>query len=491
MAESLTTQNGLVTPQELLAIYTQLVQRLTLRHGVTFVGERNLYDTLGYKPQLLYADYYERYQRGGIAHALINTFAEETWRLPPVVREMEKPDEETATVFETTWRDLAKRLKFWQTCARADRLASIGRYAVLVLGLRGQTDLSLPAAPVRGPDDLLYVQAFSEEHCTILDLVSQDTSPLFMTPRLYNIDFSRRQESSTLGQSPWRPSLAGSYGQLLPVHASRVIHVAHNGLEDDIIGTPSLQAVWNYLDDLDKIVGGTSEMVWKDAKRRFVAALRDGAVLSPEDEAALDDRVKQFAHQLLDVLQVRNIDVSQLSGQVPDASNNAQTLIQLIAGTKRIPTRRLLGSESGELASSQDEGNFASTIASRQLQDAEPLILRPAIDRCITLNILPTPRKGYEIEWMPLLSESEQEKAATALAWSTVFEKFAGRLNSPSDILPLEIFLQDIVGWEKEQVERIIDLLGQQEAFTPRRGRPTPQDGAAEEEGDEAAEEGL
>ena len=471
-----------LTVAEALQVFAQMTHRLSLRSGVTFETKRDLYEVLGYARDLTYQDYYARYRRGGIAQALIREPISETWRRPPVLREVDKPDEMLETPFETTWSALTTRLKLWKILKRVDRLASIGRYAVLVLGLRGQTNWSTAATPGRGPEDLLQVQVFSEEHAQIVELVSDDTSVLFGKPLYYHIDFSRGEAPLPGTLASARPALTGLYGQLVTVHASRVIHVAYDALEDDIVGTPSLEAVWNYLDDLDKIVGGTSEMVWQDAKRRLVMALRDGAVLDEHDAAKLDDRIEDFIHGLRNVLKVQGLDITQLEGKVPDASNNVDKLVELIAGTKRIPKRRLLGTEHGELAGDQDEGNFSTTIASRQVEEIEPILLRPLIDQCLALRVLPVPTGGYAVEWQPLIVETEQEKADTALAWTRAIQAYAGPGGSPQEVMPLEIWLSDVLGWAPEQVERIMDRLGEQEAARQRAAPPPAPDDQDEDD---------
>ena len=218
--------NGPVTTAEALQIFAQMTHRLSLRQGVTFDGARDMYATLGYPDEITYQEYYARYKRGGIAKTIVDAFVDDTWRKVPQLRDVDKPEETEATPFETTWEQLAKRLRLWRVIRRLDLQARLGRFAVLVLGLRGQTDWSRPATPVRNADDLLYIQAFSEEHCEIVDLVTDDDSPLFGTPRLYSIDFSRSQGALLLPPALTRPTLTGQYGQRVLVHASRCLHVA-------------------------------------------------------------------------------------------------------------------------------------------------------------------------------------------------------------------------------------------------------------------------
>ena len=56
-----------------------LVARKQLFHrlGMSYDGERDLYEALGYKLSLEFDDFYQQYQRQDIAKAIINVIAEE------------------------------------------------------------------------------------------------------------------------------------------------------------------------------------------------------------------------------------------------------------------------------------------------------------------------------------------------------------------------------------------------------------------------------
>ena len=74
-----------ITVSEALKTYAQLLSRVTMtRAGITFAGKRDLYETLGYRRDLRYEDYYERYLRGGIAARVIDAFPASTWRMIPI-----------------------------------------------------------------------------------------------------------------------------------------------------------------------------------------------------------------------------------------------------------------------------------------------------------------------------------------------------------------------------------------------------------------------
>lgn len=460
----------MLTTEQALAVYAQLLNRVTMtRAGITFQGKRDLYETLGYERILRYRDYKARYERGGIAARIIDAFPAATWRSAPTVHEVGKADETQRSAFEQAWDGLAERLTLWHTLQRLDRMASLGHYAILVIGARGQFERTeqgalVPLAwadamqPVRKADDILYLNAYSEEHARIKALVSDDTSPIFGKPSLYEVDFSRRITDSSAAFA-LLPSLAGQYGSYVEVHASKVLHIAENGLEDQIVGTPRLRAVWNYLDDIDKEAGGTAEMTWQDAKRRLVLSMEPDVKMEAADITAMDAKVEEFIHQLRNVLKVQGIEVTQLNGTIPDVSKNIDIRLSLVAGTLGMPKRLLVGSERGELSSAQDENNWAGKTIERQGQYASPVILRPLIDRLIALHALPMPVQGYTIDWPPPLMITEKERAEIALLWTQAIAAYAGTLLTPQDVLPLAIYLGDILEFSPEQVQRILELL--------------------------------
>ena len=85
---------------------------------------------------------------GGIAKRIVRAYPEVTWRQPPVITE-EDQDPTAETPFTTAWQQLAKRLQVFATLKRLDVLANLGKYAILLIGLRGQSNLAEPARPVR------------------------------------------------------------------------------------------------------------------------------------------------------------------------------------------------------------------------------------------------------------------------------------------------------------------------------------------------------
>lgn len=403
--------NGHTLSPGLLRTMAGLLSRTALAShlGWLFDGKRRLHEVLGYQRQLVYRDYLAKYQRQDIAHRLVTIYPRYTWAQPPDVTE--DNDDGTQTPFEAAWEGLVSRLHVYDMLERADRLANIGCYSVLLIGLRGQSQLQVEATPVRNPDDVLYLTPYSEYHADVVQLQRDASQPNYGQPLVYRCAFAR-------GNS----NVPGALGN---VHASRMLHIAEDLLEDDIYGLPRLAPVFDRLDDLLKVVGGAAEMFWRDARRRIAIALREGYRRDESQDATLTQEAEAFANSMQDYLRLEGADATVLEGKVAAPDAHVSVLLQLISATTGIPQRVLMGSERGELASTQDEHLWLAQISQRQQQFAAPRILRPLIDRLIALGALPEPQQPYTVTWPNLLALSEEKKAAVAKDVATALNQYA------------------------------------------------------------------
>ena len=424
MAETNGTTNG-HTPAWGLRAMSVVLDRLGLgayRLGTMYSGKRAMDDVLGYKRTLFFRDFKAAYLRQDLAQRLMKVYPEATWAHPPAI--VEDNADATTTPFETAWADLADRLHVFATLQRVDLLANLGRFAVLLLGLANQSsDLSQPASPVRGPADLLYLEPYSEEWAMVSQLEANPASPQFGKPLFYQINMARGGDLLALYSGPTVSLPAGQ----ARVHASRVIHLAADDLMDDeVYGIPWLEPLYDRLQDLYKVVGGSAEQLWRDAKRRIALETQPNFTGNPGTETSIQDQVDEFMHNLRDWIGVEGVNVKELGGHAQDPSRHFEMLIDIVCATRRIPKRIFLGSERGSLASEQDERNWKESIAARQQTVAEPRHLRPLIDRLIALQALPEPAQPYRVDWGNLLALSEKDRATIAQAYATALSLYAG-----------------------------------------------------------------
>ncbi len=381
------------------------------RAGITFKGKRDLYAVLGYQRSLQPSDYRERWERNGVATRIVETFPKSTWRAGGVVTDDLDPD--TETPFKEAWKTLDKRLKIWPTFLNVDILAGLGEYAVLLLGVKGGK-LDEPLPDKFTIEDLIYLSAFSQEDVEVSKLVTSNEDPRFGQPEEYTLTRIGSPRGATRA-----PASRGSAQQT--VHWSRVIHVAEGLLDDKIFGKPRLRNVWNYLDDLDKVSGGGAEAFWLRANQGFIANIDKDLPLKPEDIKNIQEQVEEFAHQMRRTIGQRGIDLTTLGSDVADYSKPVDATMKLISASTGIPVRILMGSERGELASSQDKTNFDDRTDDRREQHAEPVVVRPFVDVLLDHDALPDPKEGeYLVRWPMLDTMDDTEKINTALKMSTV-----------------------------------------------------------------------
>ena len=404
------------------------------RAGLTFEGKRDLYAALGYDRVLDYVKYWERYQRGGIAARIIDALPTATWRNPPIISV--KGNE----AFDKAWNDLAQRLALFHYLERVDKLAGVGRYAVLFLGVSGGRGSEAPLQEVKGPEGLLFLTLFSEINADIKELERSPSSPRFGLPLIYNVRFVN-------GIGIDARELA------LPTHASRMIHIADGKLEDDVFGAPRLKKVWNYLDDLDKVIGGSAEAIWKTVDRGMQFDLDKELNLSDDEEEAFEDEIEEYMHGMSRFFKTKGVTVKTLGTDVPDPRGPVEAIMGLISGTTGIPQRILMGSERGELSSGQDERNFNSRVRERQLSYAEPVILRPLLNRLISINVLPAPGGEIIITWPDLTITSDKEAADIAARTGQAIKHVSDQANM---VMPPKLFATEYLGIDPDVYDKAV-----------------------------------
>lgn len=403
-------ENGQTAGSKLFTLATTLFHRNRLASlaGKTFEGNRDLYKELGYKRTIEFQDYRERYFRGGMAGRIVDIPAATTWRnQPSVIAKKASRNLKVNDQFNEAWIKLAERLKIFHYLERIDKASGIGKYGVLLVGMAGAQALDTPARKVTKPEDILYLAPYTEGNAEIKTFVNKPEDSRFGLPESYKLSISR---------DPNDTAVTSSKIKNVEVHHSRILHIAEGLLEDEIFGQPRMEKVWNYLDDLDKVVGGTSEAVWKTVDRGIQFDVDKDMELSEEDEAAFSDEIDDYMHKLKRYFRTRGITANVLGSgsDVPDPTGAFKVITSLVAGTTGIPLRILFGSEQGQLASSQDEKNFNARIGERQKSFAEPQILRPFVDMMIGVKALPKPSNGYDVKWPDLSIVTLKEKADVA-----------------------------------------------------------------------------
>lgn len=403
--------------------------RLSGNLGLSFGGARDMYDVLGYRKNLRPDDYFQIYRRQDIASRIVRAFPQATWRSNPIIAE---GDDETETEFERAIRDLDDRLGLWGYCERADRLSGIGRYGLLILGVNDGARLS---DPLMRASEINWLKAVKEQNAEVVVWNQDPTDPDFGKPLEYNVTFGDADNQSIASVTR-------------RVHASRVIHIAEFLEEDEVFGVPRLESVFNRLQDLEKVVGGSAEMYWLGARNGLKMIAQQDANLSPAEIDRLEEMAEDYQHSIRRTLAAQGVDIESLGGHTPDPSSNVTTILQLISGATGIPTRILIGSERGELASSQDETAWLGRIDERRVNFVEPNIIRPLLTRLMELGVIPS-SKDYRVEWEQDDGLGEKVKAEIGEIKARALSHYANSMDA-ARIVPEREFREVVLGLEPE-----------------------------------------
>lgn len=400
----------------------QFVRRLISRMFSTHNGARQLDEVFGYPKGPLDAKYFkEWYDRGGIANRIIRAYPQATWRDWPSV--CDEDDKETSP-FKKVFDELIERMNLMHYFERVDRLSGIGHFGILLLGVNDSPDLRKPL----GKGKLMYVQPFAEYSTTINKWDMNPNSERFGKPEFYTLQTA----------DPTQRASGAISGKSLNVHYSRVLHIAEFLEQDDVFGTPRLEACLNDMHDLRKTTGATAEVFWLAANRGLSLMADKDANVSEDMMKEMKKQAEEYQHQLRRTLVGSGMTATSLGSDAPDSKNGVDNLLDLIAGTTGIPKRILTGSERGELASSQDENNWAARIDERRTTFAGPRMLRPFVQICIDIGEMPEPKGEWYVDWPKATAISEGERADIAVKKSTALKNYTSTAGAEFVVAPQE-----------------------------------------------------
>lgn len=398
----------------------------------------------------------EMYDREAVAARVVEVMPKETWQVQPTVYEDE--DSDSVTAFEEAWDALGKGLHgskswygsergnlVWNYLLRADVLCGIGSYGVMLLGLDDGKDLREEAKPKEGAR-LLFLRCFDESQAAIASYETDPKSERYGQPAAYNLVFADPNDTGRGG--------IGLPNTAAMVHWTRVVHVADNLGSSDVFGVPRQRPVWNNLLNLRKLYGGSSEMYWRGAFPGL--SLETNPQLGADvivDTAGLKDKLENYMNGLQRYLYTTGMVAKTLAPQVVDPTPQIDVQITAICIKIACPKRVFMGSERGELASSQDDQAWNDRLRQRQSDHVTPRIIVPFVDRLIALGVLPEPEE-YAVDWPDLTSQSEQEKATVAVTKTDAMVKYIAG-NGEALMNPLD-FMTRFLGMEEDEAESVL-----------------------------------
>lgn len=448
------SQNGSLKRTKLNAVDLNRLQNLSMiasrlalagRVGQSHNGSRDLYETLGYPSEIKSADLISQWKRQGIARAVVDRPVKATWQGDLYITESTEEDE---TKLEIAYKQLDKKIRLKEKMMRVDRLACLGEYAVLLLGFDDSSQQTWSQPVTEGERKLMYARPVSKGNIDIDAYETDPSNPRFGLPRIYSITLENPDGSES------------TKTRELKVHYSRIIHVAYDLLENDVEGEPVMESVYNRLKDLEKMVGGSAEMFWRGARPGYFGSAKEDYSVDTKTQEDLKEQLDEYEHNLRRFLLAEGIDIKNLDQQISDPKGHVMVQLQMISAATGIPLRILIGSERGELASTQDQKNWKEFIQHRRTEQVETSIVRPFVDRLIEYGVLPgikDEEEGYGVAWSDLFAIGEKEKSEIGKSRAEALARYTQNPMTEAAV-PLEGFLRYFMQMEEDHVNQLLEL---------------------------------
>lgn len=404
--------------------------------GEQYSGDRQLFDVLGYSHPLRSKHYIAKYERGpGIARGIIDKPVHDCWKGEIEIEEAE--DQETdETAFEKEVRKFIEgeytRMPPVARFRAADRWARLLEYSLVLIGVNdssaegeGSQGLSEPVdtGSIDSMDDLNFLAVYKQTQVDWenTEINEDPTDPRYRLPETYNVEVSD--------------------GENEDIHHSRIIHVVEEPDEDELRSTPLYKPIFNRLDDLQKLLGGSAEMFWRAAWPGLVLKPptdADGVPMRFEDSGeSVADQIAQYRNNLKRLHRITG-ELETLDPNVESPEEQIGVQIEDISAHVDIPMSVMRGNETGERATEQDKAMYHEFISGRRSEHCEEQFWRKVLERFLDWGILPSTESGDEesnswnVVWPPQQEPTESEKADIAQKWATAYKEMGG--GSPGQI---------------------------------------------------------
>ncbi len=395
--------------------------------------------------------YHRLYERQPIAARVVDIFPEECWQVLPELYEVE---DENETPFEIAFKELGNKLSgtslwqdeennpIWRYLYRLDKLCGVGRYGCLMLGVDDGEALDQELFPAAGLE-LRYLRVFDESNCEIVATEQDEQSERYSLPTMYSVNLLI-------------PTATAQHNiRTQNVHWTRIIHVADNLLTDETMGVSRIQRAYDRLYDLHKLYSGSAEMYWQGALPMisFETHPQLGGQVNL-DAKAMRDALEQMFTGLQRWAALPGMSANQLAPTVVDPTPQIEKAIEALCIFIGVPKRVFVGSERGELASSQDMRTWYGRCKHRQNTFIIPSIIVPFINRLVQLEILPEP-KQFSVNWPDIATVTDQEEAQVGLTITQMLAAYA-QSDIASIITPRD-YLVRICKFDSAETDEMLD----------------------------------
>ena len=363
----------------------------------------NIYLDFGYPETLNFDNYWNMYRRFGIAKNVVELPVDTGW--------LDNPEVEAEEKFKTDFQKLVDEKNFWIRMKGLDTRQRVGRYGGMFMRVK---DGKKPEEPIEGTlsgiNSLVEMMPLYESQLEVVETDQDQMSETFGQPKMYQYsgtaEGSRNKNATTT----------------INIHASRIVIAAEDADNGWIYGISSLEAPYNSLMDLRKIIGAGGEGFYKNAAQSIVFDLKDPSSAKANESLLNDfnDKYDDFAkNRSRRAMWSPGMESKVLTSALANPKEFFMNALNDVAAASKIPATILIGQQTGRLASGEDSKHFLSTINSRRINFMTEMTT-DVLAWLIKYGILPA--SDFEIVWTDLLARSDEEKLTNATSMSKINE---------------------------------------------------------------------
>lgn len=407
------------------ALAIQMLANAVRRLDTLFPGyfpeqaKHDHYKDFGYPKELAFQNFYDMYRRNGVANAGVDKTVGKVWQDFPFLLEREDSDGETD--LERDIRERFNDLRIWQRLREADKRSMVGAYSGVILRLADSKRFNEPVERVPGGlNGLVEIIPAWEGQLKVSQWDTDETSENYGQPLMFQFIEAEVQDNTT-GQQNARS---------FDLHPDRVIVWSEDG---SVHGSSALEPGYNDLITIEKIVGAGGEGFWKNAKSAPVLEVDSEAKLTemaramgvPLEELVdkMNDQVEDWQKGFDKLLMIQGMQAKTLGITLPSPEHFFAIAMQSFAASIGTPMKILVGSQTGERASTEDAREWAQTCMSRRSSQVVPNIMQ-MVNRLERFGILP--EKDWFLSWQDLTEPTKAEKFERALKMAETNQKMGG-----------------------------------------------------------------
>lgn len=426
------------TPKTRLQMVANYMSRqLTQMFPGYFPGAKhNHYKDFGLPEQVDFQLLYSFYERNSLAKAAVDKTVRKTWQDPPWLLEQPRDGSEGAvkkeTRLEKAIRQHFAKIRFWTKVMEADRRSLVGRYSAVILRVADGKRPDQPLEAVTGGlDALIDIIPVWEGQLRVKEFDNDQMSMSYGEPLMYEYDESQVANSTTANQN--------NRNRKLTIHPSRLIIWSPDGTME---GDSALKAGINDLLAIEKIVGAGGEGFWKNAKQAPILEMDKEADMQkmaramgiPVDKITdiMNEQVADWQKGFDELLMVQGMTAKLPKVELPDPEHFFMNALQSFAASFDIPLKVLVGTQTGERASSEDASQWNQTCNFRRKNTVIPNILQ-IVDRLEGCGIIKVNPEWF-VDWTDLTEATMLEKIDRAGKMAKVNKDFGDIVFMPQEI---------------------------------------------------------